>query len=224
MMLIEPSNIIFSGIKAIFTTKTFNDIENIASRLNIPSKNIFLPIQKHTNLVHVLKSDIKPVIADAVVTNKKGLLIGIQVADCVPILIYDKGKEVIGAVHAGWRGTAGEILKNAIRVMQEGFSSLSKDILIAIGPCIKGCCYEVGDDIKDIIQNITGKGTYYHKKNGKYFIDLSSANKLQALSMGISEDNIWQSEECTYCNPERFYSYRYAGGTTGRQGAFIGMW
>jgi len=220
---IKPYNMAHSNIKAFFTTKTLNDnLKELLNGVGIFEQDIYLPIQRHTNKIIILDNDFKPVIADAVLTEKKGLLIGVQVADCVPILLYDEDKEIIGAVHAGWRGTAKGILKNTIRTMQERFSSSPEDILIAMGPSIRGCCYVVSDEVKTAIQNVTGEGAYC-LKDRKYFVDLSSANKIQALSMGVPQQNIWQSDECTFCNPDKFYSYRYAKGANGRQGGFIGM-
>ncbi len=152
------------------------------------------------------------------------MLVGIHVADCVPILLYDKEKLLVGAVHAGWRGTASQILRNTIETMKEIFCSSAEDIQIAIGPSIRRCCYDVGDDVEDALFRVTGEGDYHRRKDGKRFVDLSFANKIQALSMGVPDENIWQSDECTFCNPDRFYSYRYTKGSAGRQGGFIGMW
>lgn len=221
-MVIEPPNIVSSNTMAFFTTKIFN-INELSRRFNISGESLYLPIQKHTDRVYVLESDLKPIIADAVLTAKKAVLIGVRVADCVPMLLYDKENSVIGAVHGGWRGTAKEILKNTIKAMKERFNSSANDILIAIGPSIRGCCYMVGDEVKDAVYKATGEGDYYHMQDGKYVIDLASANKIQALSMGIPKRNIWQSQECTFCNPDKFHSYRYTGGSTGRQAGFIGM-
>ncbi|MBI4681277.1 MAG: peptidoglycan editing factor PgeF [Nitrospirae bacterium] len=226
-IFIKPHNLTYSNLKAFFTTKSLNgSLRDLAGFKALPkfSNRVYLPIQKHTDKVMVLENDFKPVVADAVITRKKGVLIGIHVADCVPILLYDKKKSLIGAVHAGWRGTAAQILKNTIKAMQKRFHSSAEDVLIAIGPSIRQCCYEVGEEVKHAVYNVTGEGSYYRRQNGKYFIDLSSANMIQALSMGIQEENIYQSDECTFCNPDRFYSYRYTKGSAGRQGGFIGMW
>jgi len=222
---IEPQNLISCALTAFFTTRSAGDNAGvITEKYNFSKDNIYLPIQKHTDNIHILDSGAEPVIADAVITGKKGILVGVQVADCVPVLLYDKLQGVIAAVHAGWRGTAQEILKGAIRAMQERFDSSSDKILVAIGPSIRQCCYEVGDEVATSVRNVTGKGDYYIKKSNKCFIDLSSANKIQALSMGISEENIWQSDECTFCNPDKFHSYRHTKKSAGRQGGFIGMW
>lgn len=222
-IFIEPPNIASANTRAFFSTKAFN-INELSRRFDISGESLYLPVQKHTGRVYVLESDLKPIIADAVLTARRAVLIGVQVADCVPMLLYDKENPVIGAVHAGWRGTAKEILKNTITAMKERFNSSANDILVAIGPSIRQCCYSVGDKVRDAVYKATGKGDYYRRQAGKFIIDLASANMIQALSMGIPKRNIWQSQECTFCNPDKFHSYRYTGGSTGRQAGFIGMW
>jgi copper oxidase (laccase) domain-containing protein len=115
------------------------------------------------------------------------------------------------------------IIKKTIKLMVEHFHSSPEDIKIAFGPSIRWSCYPVGYEVKDAIYKATGKGAYYLKMGDTYCVDLSSANRYQALSMGITEENIWISNECTYCNPREYYSYRYTKGTEGRQGGFIGI-
>lgn len=187
-----------------------------------------MPVQKHTDTVVVPEVDLRPIIADAVVTNKRGLLVGIQVADCVPILLCDPVRRVIGAVHAGWRGTAAGILKKTIHTFAERFSSDPRDILVAIGPSIKSCCYEVDPDVAHAVAEASSgrdhsPDLYIRKKGAKYHVDLPCANRQQAVSEGIKGANIWIAGDCTFCNPEKYCSYRYARGTTCRQGGFIGM-
>ncbi len=223
-MFIKPPNINSSDTKALFTTKTPFNLKDLTKEFNVSIENIYFPEQKHTDKIHVLESDLKQAVADAVLTKEKGLLLGIKVADCVPVLLNDKKNSVIGVVHAGWKGTAHQILKNTIKIMQEKFGSSAENILIAIGPSIRQCCYNVGDDVKNAVLDATGDGDYCLEKDNKQFVDLSSANIIQALSMGVLRQNIWQSGECTSCNPGKFYSYRYTKGTTGRQCGFIGMW
>ncbi len=228
-MIIKPPNINFPDMKAFFTTKDFHKgsmplSQALSEELNISESNIYMPVQKHTNHVHVLKSESEPVTADAVVTSMVNVLIGVIVADCGPVLLYDREKRVIGAVHAGWRGTAAGILKETIEVMGRDFGSSASDIMAAIGPSIRQCSYEVDEKVKTEVQRATGEGVYFKKDAEKYFLDLSTANKIQALSVGVLPEKIWQSEECTFCKPEKFYSYRHLKGSGGRQGGFIGIW
>lgn len=239
---------IFRGfpVKAFFTTKAF-DLEFGVQSLELKGRNIYLPIQKHTDKVLIVDYDVEPKIADAVITNRKDILIGIQAADCVPILLYDMQKNVAGAVHAGWRGTAAEILKKTIKAMTDRFCSIPSDIVIAIGPAIRRCCYGVGYEVIEAVEKVTSYGDclrftdadrrrrigtvptsksedYIIKKGEKYCLDLPTANKYQAISSGVKTENIWMSDECTFCLPEKYYSYRYAkGGAIGRQAGFIGI-
>jgi YfiH family protein len=222
--LILPA--IFDGyVVAFFTRKSLGaDIDKITNILTLEKNNIYIPVQKHTDSVLVVESDLAPKIADAVITQKKNILIGVQVADCVPILLFDVEKKVAGAVHAGWKGTASSIIKKTIRSMNSYFDSSPKDIKIALGPSIRWNCYEVGRDVKDAIFNATGNGCYYIKKDkGRCCVDLASANIYQSMSMGVPEENIWISNECTYCNPDKYYSYRYEKAYNGSQGGFIGI-
>jgi YfiH family protein len=222
----KPGQGFFSnGVKAFFTKKSLGtDIKKISSMLSIKKEDIYFPLQRHTDKVLVVESDLEPKIADAVVTKRAGILIGVQVADCVPILLFDRKRLSIGAVHAGWRGTAAQILKKTINSMVEHFGSLPEDLTIALGPSIRWSCYRVDYGVKNAICKATGYGKYYIEKgDGGYCVDLSSANVLQALSLGVPEENIWGSHECTFCSPEEYYSYRYCKGHNGRQGGFIGI-
>lgn len=220
--LIFPENL-KGHVTAFFTGKNPGaDTKNIAGMLKVGNEAFYLPVQKHTDKVIVLESFREPLIGDAVVTRQAGVLVGVQVADCVPVLVYDAKKEVFGAVHAGWRGTSAGILKKVLKTMAERFRSDAKDIRVAIGPSIRWCCYEVGYDVVREVRQATGEGDYILLKGEKYCLDLPSANKYQALSMGVPGGGIWISGECTFCNPEKYFSYRFARGSTGRQGGFIG--
>jgi YfiH family protein len=184
---------------------------------------VYFPIQEHTGHVLVLEDDSTPEVADAVVTDRRGVLLGLKVADCVPILLYDPAQKAVGAVHAGWRGTAKELLKSTVKTMGQAFGTDPADVLVAIGPAIRWCCYEVGKEVLDIVIKATGEGDYHMEKDGKICLDLQSTNKYQSLSAKIQGKNISIIEECTYCYPDRYFSYRYSNGTEGRQGGFIGM-
>ena len=213
-----------SRVKAFFTGKAPGiDLARISEIGSVEVRDIFLPIQRHTDEVLVLDSSFEPRTADAVVTRNNGVLIGVQTADCVPVLLYDRLRHATGAVHAGWRGTAAVILKKTLMVMVERFSCSPADIAVAIGPSIRWCCYEVGYEVIEAVGKATGEGSFFRKKGERYCLDLQAANRYQALSMGIPSENIWVSGECTSCFPERFFSYRYAKGPTGRQGGFIGI-
>ena len=209
-------------IKAFFTGKLPGaDFDRLAQLASLDKKSIYVPIQKHTDKVIILDSSLDPKIGDAVITRRRDILVGVQAADCVPILLYDRSSDVAGAVHAGWRGTAAEILGKSISAMVDRYHSSPGELLIAIGPSIRWCCYDVGYEVIEAVRGTTGKDEYVENRGGKYFLDIATANKCQALSMGVPPENIWMSGECTFCLNEKYYSYRFAKGPTGRQGGFI---
>jgi hypothetical protein len=217
-------NIFERGITAFFTQKSFGaDIEKISGVMSISREAVYLPVQKHTDAVFILESETDRAIADAVVTGKKGVLIGVQVADCVPILLCDRRKKIVSAVHAGWRGTAAKILMKTIGAMAKNFGSCAEDIVMACGPSIRGCCYQVGDEVVAAVCSTTGKGEYHVRRDGASFVDLSAANRCQAISAGVPVDNIWISDDCTFCNPGTYHSFRYHQNHAGRQAGFIGI-
>jgi YfiH family protein len=212
-----------SRTKAFFTGKTPGvDLRRISEIAGIDTHKTYMPIQKHTDKVLSLDS-LEPKIGDAVITDRRDVLIGVQGADCVPILLYDRRNHATGAVHAGWRGTAAELLKKTIRAMGERFSSSPSDIVIAIGPGIRWCCYGVGHEVLDAVKKATGEGDYFMIKGEKSCLDLPVANRCQAVALGVLPENIWMSDDCTFCAPDKYYSYRFAKGPTGRQAGFIGI-
>lgn len=227
--LITPPNMERPDIQAFFTAKELFSGERpdralLSEKFGIPDDMIYLPVQEHTNRVHLLESDTAPVAADAVITARKHVLIGVLVADCVPVLLYDPSREIAGAVHAGWRGTAGRILPETIGMMRDRFGSQPADIRAAVGPSIKKCCYEVGEEVAASVKSATGAGNYSIRAGVKNYVDIALANKIQALDAGILPENLWLSGDCTFCSPGKYHSYRFAGEKAGRQGGFIVMW
>ncbi|MCX7793245.1 MAG: peptidoglycan editing factor PgeF [Thermodesulfovibrionales bacterium] len=200
------------NIKAFFTTKESHDH---IYQLSYP---VYKPIQRHTSEVIILDG-MERRVADGVITDRKGIVLGVETADCLPILLCDPSIPAVGAVHAGWRGTAQGIIKNAIKKFKEVFSSDPSRILMATGPSIGPCCYEVEQSVMEAVSSQTG--SFYTERKGKYYIDLVMENIIQAVSEGLKRENIWHSGECTRCSNERFYSYRYHGKLAGRQGGFI---
>ncbi|WP_028842854.1 peptidoglycan editing factor PgeF [Thermodesulfovibrio yellowstonii] len=212
---------IFKGhqIEAFFTKK-IKEFEDFKKLLSF---KFYIPIQKHTDNIQILNNYTEPVIADAVITDKRNLFIAIKTADCLPVLIFDPINKVIGAVHAGWRGTARGILKKTINKMLEIYGCKPKNLLLAFGPYIKGCCYEVGDEVIEEMKEENPEEKYILRINGKKHIDIGVANFIQALSLGIKKENIWFSKNCTCCNHNEYASYRFHGKNAGRQYGIIGM-
>src|ERR1700690_317080 len=104
--------------------------------------------QIHSDLIHIFPAaPAEPCKGDASASNLPGLLLGVQTADCVPILLVDPKKRAVAAIHAGWRGAADELTANTVRELYAAFGTEASDIYAAIGPCIRPCCYEVGEEV-----------------------------------------------------------------------------
>jgi len=182
---------------------------------------LFSVLQVHGDAVYVVGEDTEfersefgeAIQADALVTNRKNMILTILTADCVPILLYDPQREVIAAVHAGWRGSQKRIVAKTVAVMQERYGSAPEAIVAAIGPAIGGCCYEVGNDIAERFERYP-EAVSLHE--GKAHLDLKTVNRIQLCEAGLKEKNIESSPVCTACDRERFFSYRGEGGCDGR--------
>jgi len=156
--------------------------------------------------------------ADGLITNQPGVALLVFIADCVPILLHDPARNVIGAVHAGWRGTAAGIVSIAVAKMKDDFNCNPGDIHAAIGPSISGCCYEVGEEVADAFCEFKECITKY---NGKYKADLKECNRIQLANAGVTYISI--SDECTCCNNEKYWSHRFTKGERGSQVAIISL-
>lgn len=157
---------------------------------------------------------------DALITKEKGVVLTILTADCVPILLYDTKKEVVAAVHAGWRGTKRHLAAKTVQEMTKIYDCDPKDIIAGIAPAIGACCYEVG---KDVAEHFFDTPKSLSPKGGKYMLDLPYLNKVQLLSAGLTEEHIQMSQLCTACHTNRFFSYRRENGCSGRFMSMIGM-
>ena len=158
--------------------------------------------------------------ADGFVTSKPNIMLNILTADCIAILAYDKKAKIIGAAHAGWKGTKDKIANNLINAMVNKGSNIN-DILVAISPSIRGCCYEVGEDVARHFKEY--QDSLVKTSNSKWHLDISIVNKIQLLEVGIKESNIEVSPICTSCNSNSYFSYRKECGCSGRFISFIGM-
>lgn len=160
---------------------------------------------------------------DGIITNQPQVMIAVGVADCLPILMLDPVKKVIAALHAGWKGTAGNIAAKGVESLANIFNSQKSDILVSLGPAIGPCCYEVDEPVK---QAFTGSGVEWSNcataaENGKWRLDLAAANQEQLLAIGLPVKNIETAGKCVCCQHDWFFSYRRDGGETGRQAGFI---
>ncbi len=162
---------------------------------------------------------------DALVTNVQGYALSVFTADCLPILLFDPIQQVIGIIHAGWRGTAKRISQKTIEKMQEVFHSRSENIQAALGPCIRACCYQVDDPVKETFDEngLPWESVATPLQNGKWLLDLQQANGYLLEGVGLRKEKICRLDFCTFCQSGQFFSYRREQQTQGRQMNFIAL-
>ena len=162
---------------------------------------------------------------DGMVTSEPGIALGIFTADCVPILMADKERRVIGALHAGWRGLIAGIVDSGLRSMNS-FGARTRNLQVAMGPSIGLCCFEVDASLGERFAREI-PGAVRHRRAGlpgKAYLDLRGIIKDQFETAGVELENIWSVGPCTKCEADKFFSRRAAGGRqTGLQLSFIGM-
>ncbi len=151
---------------------------------------------------------------DSIVSGEAGVAIGIRTADCVPILIADPETRIVACVHAGWRGTAANIIGVTIDHLRS-LGCRPGDLHVAIGPSIGPCCFEVGAEVASHFAAWSPDTVADRKVN----LDLPAINERQAIGEGVRQ--IWKSGECTFCRPERFYSFRREKQQAGRMISFV---
>lgn len=160
---------------------------------------------------------------DGIITNQPGVMIAVGVADCLPLLLLDPVKRVVAALHAGWKGTAGNIAAKGVDSLVQLFGSDPGEILAALGPAIGPCCYEVDGPVQ---QAFGGSGVSWDlcatpSGTDRWRLDLAAANRQQLLNAGIAGENIEVAGHCVSCSSDWFFSYRRDNGETGRQAGFI---
>jgi hypothetical protein len=215
-----------------------------------PAWHLITLRQIHSDLIHCVDAiPNQPLTGDGIITATPGLLLSIQTADCLPVILVDPKRYVVGVFHAGWRGTVKRIVAKGVGEMQRCFGSRPRDLKAAIGPGIGGCCYEVGEEvrIKFESQFAYGASLFHEVKESdpvrekypllfltarapghsdlpkKIFLDLAEANRRQLLDAGVLKKNIEASPLCTHCRPELLFSYRAELGKTGRLMAVAGI-
>jgi len=170
--------------------------------------------------------DENPPECDGLVTNQMGVPLIIFTADCVPVLLHDPENGVIGAVHCGWRGTVADILGETVKAM-ESLGAEARHIRAAIGPAIGKCCFETGPEVPEAVEHWLG-GRYdlcppEEGVPGKFMVDLRGGDRIRLLQLGLLDENIDISSECTMCAPHKYWSHRVTQGRRGCQAAIISL-
>ncbi|HZC43907.1 MAG TPA: peptidoglycan editing factor PgeF [Acidobacteriaceae bacterium] len=210
--------------------------------------------QIHSGLVRRTDAEInsataEPLRGDGWIASKAGELLGIQTADCIPVLVVDVRQRIVAAFHAGWRGTLARIVERGVGRLRAEFGSQPSDLTAAIGPGIGSCCYSVGEEVRmefasqfsyadtlfkevfdlDPIKEkypmlfLTARAPGHSNLGPSLHLDLVEANRRQLMDAGIAPDKIFALNLCTACDTSRFFSYRAEQGFTGRMVSAIGI-
>ena len=207
----------------------FNELEDIASFLELNSTEIVIGKQTHSAEIEVITptNKYKDFIGiDAYITQERGICIAVKTADCTPVLLFDPVEKVIAAIHSGWRGTVQNITGKTIAEMMEGFGVNPGDIIAAIGPCIGWHNYEVGKEVAEQFRGLFPQNSAViieaSNPNEKSKLSVRHAIHQQLIDSGIKPENIEISETCTFDNSTEFHSARRDGAQTGRM--VNGIW
>ncbi len=204
------------------------NFELLATALDFDLRKLVFTHQTHSDIVRTVGCQDPQGLdhhsyppCDGLITNASGLALCIFTADCTPILLQDPVTGAVGAVHAGWRGTARDIAGKAVRTMTEQFGCDPANIRAAIGPNIGPCCFETDGDVPAAMLETYGSAAQTHilAKGHKYYVNLKALNALSLHRAGVQAIDI--SSHCTVCQSTRYFSHRVQGANRGSQGAII---
>jgi len=200
----------------------------LAQALGYDPEKLVLSRQTHSDIVRIVTArdamgidhQLYPE-SDALITNEPGVALWVFTADCTPILLHDPVTGAVGAVHAGWRGTAAAIGAKTVVKMVAAYGCDPKNIRAAIGPNIGFCCFETDADVPEAMVSAFGDAAKAHirPQGDKYYVNLKALNALVLNRAGVTDIAI--AEECTVCQCHRFWSHRVTKGVRGSQGAII---
>jgi polyphenol oxidase len=186
--------------------------------LGINQSLLAIPQQTHSDTVQIVTKPGYYRNTDGLITKEKNLFLIISTADCFPVLIYDRSKQVVAAIHSGWRGTQKEIIKKALNLMINELECKPENLFVFIGPGICAEHFEVGKEVAEMF-----KAEYVIKNSEKYYVKLKDIILQQIKSFYIPDENIESSTDCTYHNDALLHSYRRDKENSGRMFSVIGM-
>jgi YfiH family protein len=199
---------------------------SLCTEINIDEAHLVMPHQTHGTEVRIIAEEFlslpfetrKMLVegVDAVVTDVRGVCVGVSTADCIPVLLYDEEHHVCAAVHAGWRGTVKSIVLKAIAEMRAAFATSPSSLTACIGPGISLQHFEVGDEVYEEFAQAGFPMDKISRKYDKWHIDLPECNRLQLLSAGVDAQRIICSDVCTYSRSDEYFSARRLGIDSGR--------
>ena len=199
------------------------NLELVSNILNVSPDNVYKGSQAHTDNILIIDNNnkkeysfesVSKIQVDGYICKDKNIATLVTTADCNPIIIYDKEKNIYANIHSGWKGTIKKIYLKAVKIMHEKFNSKYEDLIVCVGPSIKSCCFSSEDEnFKKLFTNVWSdeeKYIYYEENSNRFHIDLAYVIKKDCLDLGIKEENIVIPNICTKCNTNSFFSYREA--------------
>ena len=204
------------------------NFEILGAALGFGIDDLVLTRQTHSDIVRVVsRADCKGCFhrdypeCDALVTNTPGVALTVFTADCTPLLFHDPVTGAVGAAHAGWRGTVSAIGAKTVAAMVREFGCKMENIRAAIGPNIGFCHFETDADVPEALLDAFGEEIrpFIRDAGFKYYVNLKEINALVLRRAGVRHVEI--SQDCTMCQPHRYWSHRVTGGIRGSQGALI---
>jgi YfiH family protein len=200
-----------------------SDYARIASAFAVNDHAVMRVRQVHGRAVAVIRPGVElpeETEADAIVSVDPGRVVSVRVADCVPILLADRHRRAVAAVHAGWRGTAAGVVQAAIDALR-AIGVAPVDLVAAIGPCAGPCCYQVDATVREQFEAPAAGAWFVADGPGHWKLDLPGANRDQLCASGVPADAVFSSGECTVHRAKYWFSYRREGEAAGRMIAAI---
>lgn len=226
-------NLRLGGEPADDPARVRENYRRFCAAVGVESESTVLSVQVHEDTVRrVSAADAgkglfreRDYTADALVTNEAGLSLMVFSADCGIFLLHDPVSGCIGAVHAGWRGTALGLPAKTVREMTRHYGARAEDIRVAIGAGIGSCCFETHEDVPDAMRDAFGSGAdaFLRPVAGKWRVDLLGINRWQLRRSGICAEHLDAMDCCTACHSDLYWSHRKTGNARGVQGALIAL-
>lgn len=202
------------GTRSLGDGRKTENIFNFVQSNILNFKTIVIPEQIHSTNVTVLNTSLMDKLekipeTDGIISSEKNSILTVITADCSPLMFVDKKKGIIGISHQGWRGTVKRLGQKMINKIIE-LGGKKEDIMVAIGPSIGECCYNVEDErYYQFIEEFDGYADkIFHRHQGKLHLNLALLNYLQTKELGVPEKNIDYFPFCTRCDKKRFFSFR----------------
>ncbi len=186
--------------------------------LGIDGSRVTFQFQTHSTVHNYVSETCFFSGSDGLYTDKSGLFLAVNVADCIPVFVYDSENKIAAVIHSGWKGTQQRIVTHTIKTMTDTFNSKPEQLYVYVGPGISINNFEVGKEVYDLFEE-----EFKEARAGKLYVDLKKDIYSRLINTGVPAENIEVSGYCTYGDKELFHSYRRDGEKSGRMLGVIGM-